>query len=390
MTATYRIKGLHNLIEPVQARKDVTKSASPVANTDSAAMLDQVDKALGNPNLTDVLYHFDDFHKLTRLWPTFEYLHPSRTYGASKTAPLHLADYLHAAEFDEPDLFADSILELSIQQSRDQIAIRDILARQFNGLEMLIGDSPLASSVASYLMRGSQWLADRREQLLTIILKSSAAAFVALASGAWSKNTSILLDRISASPDLTLELWRSHGLRQLISEEWILRALGPYPVHCAVVLASKRENLEAGVKLLHRVAKRDSFGAGVCLGLDPFNDLADKWWDLAQKNNHSLYWAGRVWKAGGASMLEFPRSDEILARLSASPSWCYHWARDVDSHAAKRHARHLWPSAWAVELIVDLSLPKDFVVELVNQSDFNEFKPWDSSIILWAAEYNIL
>lgn len=286
---------------------------------------------------------------------------------------------------DEGDALATSIFDLGRCQSREKVAIRRVLAGQKDYIPP--DDCALALAVMSFLRRGSAWLKKHREQILISLLRSPEAAFIALASGAWNDQASMLLDQVAVSPELAVQLWRSPVLKQLVSEDWLRRVLQSHPLHLAVALSFQRKHVIEARTLLYEAAKEHSLTAGVCLGLFPFNPEAGFRWNLVKNNGEALYWAGRVWKADGKKIADLPRYDEIVSHLQTDAKWAYHWARDIDRSVAEDFARQLWPGPWAAELIEDLRLPADFATDLATAPNGPESRFWDNYLTLWATEY---
>ena len=389
MTASvYRIKGLDSPC-PVQSQPELELPVIvPPLHSPEPELPDplgQLNKSLGTPRLSDALYHFDETDQLADLWPTFTYFHPRGPFGPIKSAPLRLTQCLFPPTSDEDNPLAASILNLAGYQGREKIAIRCLLAGQKD--DMPPNDCPLALAVMSFLRRGSAWLKKYREQILPHILRSPEAAFIALATGAWNDQASVLLDQVAVSPELAVQLWRSPVLRQLVSEEWIRRALDRHPIHQAIALSLQRKHDFEARQLLYNTAIHIPQAAGICLALFPFNPEAPARWNLARNDGQALYWTGRVWKAGGRKITDLPRHNEIVSQLKTDERWAYHWARDIDRSAAEDFARQLWPSPWAVELIEDLHLPGDFAADLATAPHEPESRFWDQYLTLWAAEY---
>jgi hypothetical protein len=347
--------------------------------------LGQLNKALGFPRLSDVLYHFEEVEQLAALWPTFTYFHPRGQFGPIKSAPLRLTECLFPPPVNQDDPLAVSILDLAGRQSREKTAIRRLLTGEKDDIPP--DDCALALAVMSFLRRGSAWFKKHRVQTLTLILRSPEAAFIALASGAWNDQASVLLDQVAVSPELGVQLWRSPVLKRFVTEEWLRRVLQGHPLHLAAALSFQKKHVIEARTLLYEAAKENSLAAGVCLGLFPFNPEAKDRWNLARNNGEALYWAGRVWKADGKRITDLPRCDEIVSHLQTDAKWGYHWARDVDRSVAEDFARQLWPNPWAVELIEDLRLPGDFATDLATGPNGPESRFWDNYLTLWATEY---
>ncbi len=298
--SVYRIKGLECDC-PAQPAPEVE---TPIVFTppkyqepEAPDLLGQLNKSLGTPRLSDILYHFEELEQLAAFWPTFTYLHPRGQFGPIKAFPLRLTQCLFPPPMDDDYPLAVSILDLAGRQGREKIAIRRLLTGQKD--DMPPDDCPLALAVMSFLRRGSGWFKNHREQILTHILRSPEAAFIALASGAWNDQASVLLDQVAVSPELAVQVWRSPVLKQLVNEEWIRRVLSSHLLHQVVALSFQKKHAIEARTLLYEAAKEHSLAAGVCLALFPFNPEAGFRWNLAQNNGEALYWAGRVWKASG-------------------------------------------------------------------------------------------
>jgi hypothetical protein len=389
MTASvYRIKGLESLvITQPDFELEAPVVVRPPHNPEPEFLdpLGQLNRALVTPRLSDVLYHFEEADQLAALWPTLTYFHPRGQFGPIKSVPLRLTQCLFPPPMDEGDALAISILDMAGRQGREKIAIRRLLTNQKD--ETPPDDCPLALAVTSFLRRGSAWLKKHREQILTPLLRSPEAAFIALASGAWNDQVSVLLDQVAVSPELAVQLWRSPVLKQLVNEDWLRRVLQGNPLHLAVALSFQKKHTVEARTLLYEAAKEHSLAAGVCLGLFPFNPEAGFRWNLVKNNGEALYWAGRVWKADGKKITDLPRHDEIVSHLQTDAKWAYHWARDIDRSVAEDFARQLWPNPWAVELIEDLHLPGDFASDLATGPNGPESRFWDNYLTLWATEY---
>jgi hypothetical protein len=389
-TSVYRIKGVDNPCV-VRPHLDLEAEASAVATSprnmepELPDPLGRLNQALGTPRLSDVLYHFDETDQLAALWPTFTYFHPRRKFGPIKLAPLRLTQCLFPPPLDENDPLAVSIFDPARRQSREKVAIRRLLTGQED--KMPPDDCPIALAVTSFLRRGSAWFKKHHERILPHISVSSEAAFIALASGAWNDHALDLLEKVAVSPELTVQLKRSPVLKQFVTEDWIRRVLQDHPLHLTVALSFQRKHDFEASQLLYDTATQVSQAAGICLALFPFNPEATARWNLARKDGQALYWAGRVWKASGKKITDLPRYNEIISQLKTDERWAYHWARDIDRAVAEDFARLLWPSPWAVELIEDLSLPKDLATDLATGPCGPKSRFWDNFLTLWAAEY---
>lgn len=391
MTASvYRIKGLECDC-PAQPAPEVEVSvvATPPKYQEPEVpdLLGQLNKSLGTPRLSDVLYHFEELEQLAALLPTFTYFHPRGPYGPIKAFPLRLTQCLFPPPMDQDDALATSIFDLAQRQDREKVAIRRLLAGQKDYIPP--DDCALALAVMSFLRRGSAWFKKHRVQTLTLILRSPEATFISLASGAWNDQASVLLDQVAISPELAVQVWRSPVLKQLVSEDWLRRVLQGHPLHLAVALSFQKKHTVEARTLLYEAAKEYWLAAGVCLALFPFNPEAGDRWNLARNNGEALYWAGRVWKAERKKITDLPRYKEIVFQLQteANAKWAYHWARDIDRSIAEDFARQLWPNPWAVELIEDLRLPGDFATDLATSPNGPESRFWDNYLTLWATEY---
>lgn len=390
IASVYRIKGLDiPRADQSHPELELPVMVPPPHNPEPALPdpLGQLNKALGFPRFSDVLYHFEELEQLAALWPTFTYFHPRGPFGPIKSSPLRLTQCLFPPPVDQNDPLAVSILDLAGRQGREKIAVRRLLTDQKDDIPP--DDCALALAVMSFLRRGSAWLKKHREQILTSLLRSPEAAFIALASGAWNDQASVLLDQVAVSPELAVQLWRSPVLKQLVSEDWLRRVLQDHPLHLAVALSFQKKHIIEARTLLYEAAKEHSLAAGVCLALYPFNPEVNVWRNLARNNGEALYWAGRVWKASGKKIVDLPRYNEIIAQLQteANAKWAYHWARDIDRSVAEDFARCLWPSPWAVELVEDLHLPGNFATDLATGPNGPKNRFWDNYLTLWATEY---
>jgi hypothetical protein len=389
MTASvYRIKGL-DIPRTAQLHPELELPVivPPPKNPEPEVpdLLGQLNKSLGTPRLSDVLYHFEELEHLAALWPTFTYFHPRGPFGPIKSAPLRLTQCLFPPPMDQDDALATSIFDLAQRQDREKVGIRRLLAGQKDYIPP--DDCALAQAVMSFLRRGSAWFKKHRMQTLTLILRSPEAAFISLASGVWNDQASVLLDQVAVSPELAVQVWRSPVLKQLVNEEWIRRVLQGHPSHLAVALSFQKKHAFEARTLLYDAAKEHPLVAGVCLALYPFNSETGFRWNLARHDGEALYWAGRVWKADGRKITDLPRHNEIVSHLQTDAKWAYHWARDIDRSVAEDFARQLWPSPWAVELIEDLHLPGDFAADLATEPNGPESRFWDNYLTLWATEY---
>jgi hypothetical protein len=383
----YRIKGLIKAPERSEDVVDTSqaKEATP-GEEPNKAWGNRLLRTIGCPRLTDIFYHFDGLDDLAGLWPTFVYLHPS-CRGAIKRVPVHLAPYLGSVLPAGADELAIQLKAFGHRQTLDASDVTEVITAHRSNAEMPVRQSPIAMALASAVTSGSPWLERHREKLLPTILQSPEASYIAIASGAWNQRASILVDRISESIPLSLQLWKSPVLRKYTSPARILKIASRDPIYYAATKFLQNANDGGARSGLHSAALNSPIAASVSLGLEPTHARETSWWQLMQNCPEALYWCGRAWQAGGNNMNDLPRHDEIVTRISPEPRWLYHWARDLEPSEGQLYAEMMWPSPWAAELIVDLRLPKQLLVDLVAGRDLDEDKLWDSSLLLWGSDY---
>ena len=386
MTTGYRIRNLvaEKKGETPVVGGNVASSRQPGSITFAGKLL----RTLGSPRLTDAIHHPRHAERLAALWPTFTYLQVSQFQQPIKTAPTRLAAHLPAwSSDDEGGLLAGAVHKVAAEQAADNAAIDQIVRAHNRNTEPSLAQSAVAMALASTLFRGSDWLRKNQSKLLSIILESPHAAYVALASGVWTAHASDLLRVVGGTPPLVLQVLKSPELRSYAAEEWIRNSLIGHPVYRAAASCIQHENEPKTCALLEGDANHDAFAAAVCWAFNPAHSQAQHWWQRIRKEPEWLYWAGRAWRASQHLILEIPKREEILAVLTQSPRWLYHWARDLEPYAAEIYAERLWPDPWSIELMADLRLPPDLLCNLVATSKLDDDDYWYSSILLWGAHY---
>lgn len=376
-TATYRIRGLP------EGPATSPKPALPVGETtDPTALLGRVLRSLSRPHLTDLIYHAKFLPRLAAHWPTFSYFITRSKCSALKDAPIHLGEYM---DFSTKDEFCQQIIDVADYQHAEEKAIRALLSQVSEGSEVAMIPEPLAMALACHLYRGSEWLKQNQNEILKTILQSSSAAYIALCSGFFQGDVTELLTKISEDPRLTLDVSQSPALQSRAEEKWFLAALEPYPVQHSMAVFLNGHS-QKGLELLHQAAGTHAISAGICLGLEPASERADDWLAIATGSTEAFYWMGKVWTAGRREIATHPHRLTAITEIRRDLRWHYHWARDVAPEEASMSLSEIWPSPWAVELILDLGIPIGLVPELYNQKELDPKHPADSAVLLWAAD----
>ena len=347
----------------------------------------QVFRCLRRAHFSDSLYHFDNLNKLARRWPTFAFLQPRRTHtGWIKTAPLHLAPYYSWPRPENPDCSLAKLLRVHDQQDEEQKAIQRLMDSLDSGDEPKVTEHPLAMGLACHILGGSRWLRKNRSKIHKVVLRSTTASYVALASGSFADDTTALVDRIATNPMLVLELAQTPILKRQLTEAWFVEALVPRPIFHALWLFMTNQE-RAAWTLLYKTAQANSVAAGICLGLDPHSENSKSWLKLAGNHSEALYWAGRIWQAAHDDIAKFGHAGTARGHLQNDWPWYYHWLRDLEWTDINAKVTEMWPDPWAVELIVDRGLSKDLVTVLCSKRDLDPHHPIESAVLLWAADY---
>ena len=353
---------------------------------DPGKLMGQVFRCFRRPHLTDHLYHFANLNGLAKTWPTFAFLQPRRrSSGWIKTVPLHLAPYIGWPRPNNPPRAVERLLSTYDCQDDEGKLIQFLMDSVQNGDEPRVVEFPVAMGVACHLFRGSAWLRTNLLQIHDVVLRSTTASFIALASGAFA-NTKPLIDRVAENPRLVLEMAQSSILKQYIRKAWFTEALRPHPIFHALWLFMSSQELGAWI-LLRNTAERNPIAAGICLGLEPQHKKALDWFNLARKSYEALYWAGRVWQAKNNDVSKFNHNRAVASLLSRDPRWYYHWLRDFEFEDLNAKVREMWPNPWSIELIVDRCLSKELVTELCCKGNLDHKDPMGSAVLIWAKDY---
>jgi hypothetical protein len=240
--------------------------------------------------------------------------------------------------------------------------------------------------VAAHLYAGSTWFRKNRSKLFEIVLRSSTASYLALASGAFANDSSALLDRVAANPLLVLELAQSPMLKDQLRDAWFTEALIPRPLFHSLYLFMKNKE-RAAWELLRQTADDDAVAAGICLGLDPQSKNATTWSRVVGNSSEAMYWSGRIWQEEHDDIWKFPYAQDAMTHLTKDPAWYYHFLRDLEWADINAKVTEMWPDPWAVELIVDRRLSKDLVTFLCSKRDLDPKHHVESALLLWASDY---
>ena len=387
----YRIAGLPEVCAEIEEKTASPKTFHKVdldeEVKDGAIPWIKAIQALGQPHLSHYLYNFD-FKSLGQLWPTFGFIN-SPASRPVKSAPLALADFLDAGD---AGLDLKAILHEFQYQNREATNLNKIVTAVLaHETPALVPLTPLAAAFAAAFFRGSRWLRQNRESILSTILHHPVAAHIALKSGAWPAENDRLVLALSSDPLLLLRYWKSGADGNSIDQTLIAEALETAPhLHCLAANLTIATSQDETFSKLMDAALDHAMAAAFALGLQPRHALASMWTRQIKSNPRAMYWAVRVgaWRQD-PTLLPYWNSFRELVRVD--PKWGYHWYRDFEPGVAYDFARHHWPDVWAVELVVDLQLSKNWVEKEYHQLriELPTKDPLLQAMVLWTANYCI-
>jgi len=291
-------------------------------------------------------------------------------------------------DWSSKDSVCLKILSLGGVQEDEEKALHGLLWDDANPGTPEMSKSSLAMAFAGYFYRGTTWLFERQNEILSTILQSPEAAYVALYSGFYRGDVKALCDKIGENPRLTLDVLQNPALCRIVKSESLIDTLNGHPLQKAIWLFLQGKSEDA-INLIVQAAGLNPNCAGVCLGLDPGNERADDWLAVMAGSAESFYWLGKVWIEGKNHIETHPYWPVASAELRRDPRWFYHHVRDVAPNQASSGLDHLGFSPWGVELAVDLGVPMGSVLDLYFDTTLDPKQSLDSALILWATHNSL-
>jgi hypothetical protein len=382
----FRIKGLSDLPSNIASTVPVPRMRVAEISAETGQIpWDKAVQAVGIPHLRHYLYQLD-LPQLAQLWPTMAFV-LSPNSRAIQSTPMALAPYLDGAVED------GGLREIVNEWQDQELELQNLkkIIGLVSGRDEPTSDcyTPIATAFAAAFFRGSQWRRKNHAKLLMRIRTHPVAAFVALKSGVWWEETDQLIQTVSRDPRLLVDLWRSGLWYQSIGPELLQEATESAP-HLSSITAFRhiRITRDKVWNDLIEAANEDAMAAAFCLGLDPTHPQADQWIQFIKSSPRAMYWALRL-GGWGDDRSKLHYWSEFRRRLWEDPRWGFHFVRDYDSGEAFQWIEKHWPNPWAIELAVELKLPKDWC--LARYSELNvdpkSTDPLLVALTLWAADF---